>query len=43
MDKQLDQISIVTWGVAGLETPPAWIKLSQNFTNGLSFDVEPTD
>ena len=40
---QLDGISIVKWGIEGLETPPTWIEMSQNFTNGLSFKVEPTE
>ena len=40
---QLDGISIVTWGIEGLETPPAWIKMSDKITDGLSFRVEPTE
>ena len=39
---ELDPFEIFSWGIKGLEIPPAWIKLNKDFSESLQFKTEPS-
>lgn len=41
IDMQLDNVAITDWGIEGMKTPPAWIKLNEEFSDGLVVVLDP--